>query len=205
MFRHSSAKKKPSQQGFTLIEIMLVLVLIGVMVSLVQFTFQGNKLEQDLKKVSKQFIGSFTIAAEYALLNNLELGVLVEEDHYQFLGFDGENWQAISDSDYLKDYRLPEHLKMAVNLEGLEVDEQALFDIETFVKDDEGLFNNGESFKDSDEEKKLIPQIYILSGGEITPFELNFMPADELDDDSDIMYQVIGQYSLPLQLLGPES
>lgn len=94
---------------------------------------------------------------------------------------------------------------MAVNLEGLEVDEQALFDIETFVKDDEGLFNNGESFKDSDEEKKLIPQIYILSGGEITPFELNFMPADELDDDSDIMYQVIGQYSLPLQLLGPES
>lgn len=50
MFRHSSAKKKPSQQGFTLIEIMLVLVLIGVMVSLVQFTFQGNKLEQDLKK-----------------------------------------------------------------------------------------------------------------------------------------------------------
>ncbi|MEY8252976.1 MAG: type II secretion system protein, partial [Colwellia sp.] len=43
------ASLKAKQRGFTLIEVMVVVVLIGLMASLVQFNFSGNSPEDKLK------------------------------------------------------------------------------------------------------------------------------------------------------------
>lgn len=191
-------------RGFTLIEIMIVLVLIGIMVSLVQFSFQSNPLENELKKASSRFAGTFTVAAEYSTLNNVELGILIEDNRYQFLGFDGKKWAAFEDNELLSETELPEHLQMVLNLEGLPIDENALITSETFKLEDESLFDEGDDFKESDKNKKLIPQIVILSGGEISPFTLTFSASDEFDE-SDIAYNVTGLYTMPLTIKGPIS
>lgn len=193
---------RTSSRGFTLIEIMVVLALIGVMVSLVQFSFQGNAIEKDIKQSSLRFQGVFTVAAEYGMLNNIELGVMFDENTYQFLGFDGVKWQALEQHDALKLHTLPGHLKLQLDLEGLPVDENALLDVAEFTTEDDGLFVNNEAFKDSDE-KKLTPQVFILSGGEISPFSVTFSAKAIQQRDDNVSYKVSGTYSLPLIVTGP--
>jgi len=206
--QHNTYPKQPFNhaimRGFTLIEIMVVLVLIGIMVSLVQFSFQTNVLENELKKASTRFAGTFTVAAEYSTLNNVELGILIEENRYQFLGFDGKKWSPFEDNELLSEFELPEHLQMVLNLEGLPIDENALITSDTFKLEDESLFDEGDDFKESDKNKKLIPQIVILSGGEISPFTLTFSASDEFEQ-SDVAYNVTGLYTMPLTIKGPVS
>lgn len=58
--------------GFTLIEVMVVIALIGVIATMVQFNFSGKRPEDTLKEVSFRFSGIFESAANYGLLNNVE-------------------------------------------------------------------------------------------------------------------------------------
>ena len=81
-----SLKNKTRQNGFTLIEVMVVIVLVGLMVSVVQFSSSSDKAEETLEFSSKRFAGIFDIAAEYGMLNNVELGLMVDKNSYQFLG-----------------------------------------------------------------------------------------------------------------------
>lgn len=185
--------------GFTLIEVMVVLVLIGLMASVVQFTVGGNEPDKLLKKESERFAAVFNAAAEYSLLNNLELGLVVEDNTYQFLGFDGKQWQAVSDNKILESYTLPEEIIITLSLDDLPLDEPALVDVLKENEESELAFSGSELNK----EKKLIPQVYILSGGDLTPFSLRFEFEDPYNDEMEINYQVTALYSTPVEIKGP--
>lgn len=178
--------------GFTLIEVMMVIVIIGVMVAAVQINFFTNKPAQMIEQQASRFAGVFNLAAEYGLLNNVELGVVIEEDNYQFVGFDGVRWTPIPDEEILAKYDLPETLTLTLDLEDLPLDEGALFDAQTFVPDEEDIEQMREGL--SDKEKPLIPQIYLLTGGEITPFRLVF----STEEDDVLSAIVIGHYEAPV-------
>jgi general secretion pathway protein H len=191
-------KHKHRQQGFTLIEVMLVIVLIGVMVSAVQFTFSGNKPEQLLEQNSVRFAGVFDAAAEYGLLNNIELGLFVEKNTYQFLGYDGVNWSPIANNPMFEVFTLPEGIEITLQLDDLPIEEPLLFDSSLLINDDQD-----DNFTEA-ENKKTIPQVYMLSGGDITPFSLTFSLAEfAIDGDENISFKVSGIYTTPLMIEGP--
>ena len=191
-------KHKHRQQGFTLIEVMLVIVLIGVMVSAVQFTFSGNKPEQLLEQNSVRFAGVFDAAAEYGLLNNIELGLFVEKNTYQFLGYDGVNWSPIANNPMFEVFTLPEGIEITLQLDDLPIEEPLLFDSSLLINDDQE-----DNFTEA-ENKKTIPQVYMLSGGDITPFSLTFSLAEfAIDGDENISFKVSGIYTTPLTIEGP--
>mgnify|MGYP000106078130 CR=1 FL=1 len=193
---HAFKAKHNSSQGFTLIEVMLVTVLIGVMISAVQFTFSGNKPEQLLQQHSARFAGIFDVAAEYGLLNNVELGLFIDDNSYQFLGYDGVSWTPIADNPLFEVFTLPEGLEMTLQLDDLPIEEPLLFD--------STLFNDEEDELSEEEEKKIIPQVYILSGGDITPFSLIFSLNEFIFDvDEDLSFKVTGIYTTPLTIEGP--
>jgi general secretion pathway protein H len=185
-------------KGFTLIEVMVVVAIIGVVATLVQFTFTGNRPEDVLKESSARFSAIFEVASDYGMLNNIELGVLIQKNSYQFLGYDGAKWAEIPDQDWLSTVELPEGVEINISLDDLPIDEPMLFDVDTFKEKSE-----------EDQEKKIIPQIYILSGGDITPFSLTFQfgeqsPQVRADDAvTDLAYRVTGIYSVPLTTEGP--
>ncbi len=190
-------KQQSSQQGFTLIEVMLVIVLIGVMISAVQFTFSSSKPEQILQQNSARFAGIFDVAAEYGLLNNVELGLFIDENSYQFLGYDGVRWTPIADNPLFEVFTLPEGVEITLQLDDLPIDEPLLFDSSLLINEDEEDFTE-------EEEKKLIPQVYILSGGDITPFSLTFSLAEfAFDGEDNVSFKVSGVYSTPLTIEGP--
>ncbi|MBA6287810.1 type II secretion system minor pseudopilin GspH [Colwellia sp. MB3u-4] len=191
-------KDKHRQQGFTLIEVMLVIVLIGVMVSAVQFTFSGNKAEQVLEQNSIRFAGVFDAAAEYGLLNNIELGLFVEKNTYQFLGYDGVSWSPIASNPMFEVFTLPEGIEITLQLDDLPIEEPLLFDSSLLINEDQD-----DNFTE-EEKKKTIPQVYMLSGGDITPFSLTFSLAEfAIDGDENISFKVSGIYTTPLTIEGP--
>ena len=194
----SFKSKHCSFQGFTLIEVMLVIVLIGVMASAIQFTFSSSKPEQLLEQNSARFAGIFDVAAEYGLLNNIELGLFVEKNSYQFLGYDGVQWTPIANNPLFEVYELPEGIELTLALDDLPIEEPQLFDSSVFVIEDQ------EDNFTKEEEKKLIPQVYILSGGDITPFSLTFSLAEfTVEEDENVSFKVSGLYSTPLTIEGP--
>jgi general secretion pathway protein H len=218
--------------GFTLIEMMLVIMLIGVMATFVQFNAGGDKKEKLLQQTSLRFAGMFELAAEYSMLNNIELGLLVEKTSYQFLAYDGKRWTDVGENELLVSTTLPEGVSITLALDDLPIEEPLLFDTQLleesgFAKGDD----NDNAFDDEDDKevarqnddpgssktsnannkktKKLFPQVYILSGGDISPFSLTFHLDEEFADEIDFgeiqpAYRVTGIYSVPLKIEGPK-
>lgn len=194
-------QNKPLLKGFTLIEVMVVIVLIGLMASVVQFSFGGNEPEKLLEKESQRFSAIFNMAAEYSMLNNVELGLVIdtEDNTYQFLGFDGEKWVPASGNKLLEPHALPEEMELVLELDDLPLDEPALINVLREEEESDLSFSGSEL----EEEKKLLPQVYILSGGDLTPFTLRFKFTETYDAYIATSYLVSGLYSTPLTIEGP--
>lgn len=191
-----------------MLEVLVVIALIGLIVSSVQFNFSGKRPEDTLKQVSYQFAELFESAANYGLLNNVELGLYIDKDSYRFLGYDGVRWSDIPDQAWLAAKKLPEGVTFELSLDDLPIEEPLLFDSSVFKAQDEEYlsFNAIEEAKKANKEKRLLPQIYILSGGDITPFSLTFQFSEDAslyEDVSELAYRVTGIYSTRLTVEGP--
>jgi len=196
-------------KGFTLIEVMVVIALIGVIATMVQFNFAGKRPEDTLKEASFRFAGIFENAANYGLLNNVELGLFIKDNTYQFFGYDGVKWSEISGQSWLSKQTLPDDVELTLVLDDLPIDEASredppLFDSSVFTEQSKEYL----SFDKIEAEKSqyIIPQVYLLSGGDITPFSLTFHFSEQASlrgDLSTLAYRVTGIYSTPLTIEGP--
>lgn len=190
-------------RGFTLIEVMVVVVLIGLMASLVQFNFSGNNPADKLKHESARFAAIFEVAAEYGMLNNVELGLVVKKNGYQFFGYDGTRWTEIAEQGWQANVTVPAEIELSIELDDLPIEEPLLFDADIFKAKDEDDFT---LLSKEEQEKKVIPQVYILSGGDLSPFSVTFRLAPPLayrQSAEDLAYRVTGIYSVPLTIEGP--
>lgn len=205
---HSHHQSPIKTKGFTLLEVLVVIALIGLIVSAVQFNFSGKRPEDTLQKASHQFAELFETAANYGLLNNIELGLYIDKNSYRFLGYDGVKWSEIPQQDWLATQKLPKDVTFTLSLEDLPIEEPLLFDSSVFTtKDEEFLsFDDTEQAEETEKQKTFFPQVYILSGGDITPFSLTFQftkNVSRYDDLSELAYRVTGIYSIPLTIEGP--
>ncbi|MEW6994104.1 type II secretion system minor pseudopilin GspH [Colwelliaceae bacterium MEBiC 14330] len=191
------------QQGFTLLELMVVIMLVGVMATMVQFNVSGKRPEDVLQQESTRFAAIFDVASEYGMLNNIELGLMVKKDSYQFLAYDGTRWAEISDQDWNSNITLPEQVDLTIELDDLPIEEPMLFDVDTFRQKDEDDFT---LLSKEEQEKKIIPQVYILSGGDITPFSVTFRLNEDFiysEAEEELAFRVTGIYTTPLTIEGP--
>ena len=191
----TSRRSSKLTKGFTLIEVMLVIVLIGVFAAAIQFNFFSNKPEKALEQEAKRFYGLFNIATEYGLLNNIELGIVFTENSYQFVGFDGNDWVALPDQEQLQLIEFKdENMLITLKLDDLPIDEPILFDPQSMLPEEDDF---------DPEEEKITPQVFILSGGDISPFQVRFSYRESYDQPTDVFFQVFASHSLPIEFTGP--
>jgi len=144
------------QKGFTLVELMVVVVIIGIMLTTVVFTLGDKRLEQ-LEDESRRVVALLGVATEEAILQSQELAFVVEDGEYRFLRLDKDNnkWLPLNDDSLLRARAVPSEMKVEVSVENMP---PALLD-----------------------EEDSNPRVFILSSGEMTPFELDIRN-DHFDD-----------------------
>ncbi|ABG38767.1 general secretion pathway protein H [Paraglaciecola sp. T6c] len=194
------------QRGFTLLEVMLVLVIMGLLAGTVVFNISGQSGQDRLKQQVQRFQVVFSMASDYAVLNQQQLGLYVDEDksQYSFVMLDEEqNWQLISGDKTFEAHTLPDEFTFELALNDLPWDtDDSLFNESSI--DAELSFSDDEISIGDEEEKKLPPpQVFLLSSGDITPFSLAFSFEPDFSSEAASYFRVNVQDSLPVAVEGP--
>lgn len=192
--------------GFTLIEIMLVILLMGTVASFVVFNAIGSDPQKELEKEVKRFEVVVSMASDFAVLNQQQLGVRIDkqQNQYVFLLLDENDvWREISQDKVFSAYPLPEQFSLKLVLDDLPWEEE-----DNLFSD--GIFDEESSFDqdivqigDEEEKPPKPPQIFLLSSGEITPFSVEFIYEPQFSDHDPSYFKVNGIDSLPLEREGP--
>lgn len=204
-----SNRPAPSQQhshGFTLLEVMLVLLLMGLTAGYVVFNAFGSSQSDQLKQEVKRMQVLTDMASDYAVMNQQQLGIRIEprDGIYYFVFLDDDDrWQRLDAEKVYQEHQLPEPFFMSLNLDDLPWNQdQQLFDRDVF--DEQFSLDDADIEVGDDAQKRLPPpQIMIMSSGEITPFVLTFHFEPGFGDESPVYFQLQNQDVPPLEFTGP--
>ena len=224
-------------RGFTLIEIMLVIVIIGCAVGIVVLSIPGagGSGDRDLKSLSEQLAASVRMAADQSVLEGRTIALQVDDSGYQFLvreaktparddaqdgdkpgqpndeaqsenssaskeiptAWEDQVWVPYEKEKFASSHEFPENTKIELDLGGLALEsEDAKIGQQ---KPDWFAQNDGEEGKANPE-----PQIFLLPGGEITPFKLTItevLPGDESGSEGHFYRQIRGDEAGQVRLL----
>ena len=103
---------RDSSLGFTLIELMMVIVMIGVLVSMVHIS-QGDKRARDARQEAQVMLALMQGLREKAVLEGQEYGLRLEPEAYQQMRLQGATWQAVE-----APVKLPPGVLLTLVLEG---------------------------------------------------------------------------------------
>jgi general secretion pathway protein H len=147
-------------QGFTLIEILVVLVIIGIIISTAVLSISHSDIAVEMEVEMKRIYALITLAREEAILQGQELALTVEPDRYLFESFAENKWQPLSNDKVFRERKLQLGMGLALVVEHT-----------TLIL--------GKKADDEEQGKPKPARIYLLSSGEISPFELILRSADE--------------------------
>jgi general secretion pathway protein H len=139
--------------GFTLIELMIVVFIIGLMAAAVVITFGGDRRDTQLDQEAERLHALFDYVREQAELQTRDYGFRVNKSGYSFVVFDvlQNQWRAADEDDAMRQREFPETLEPQVVVDGRRI-----------VLDQKA--------KDLEEFK---PQVMIFSNGDLTSFEIS--------------------------------
>lgn len=138
------------RRGFTLIEILVVVALVAVITAAVLLSIPSRSTAELQRLEADRLSARMTIAREEAMLRARTFGLRVRPDGYRFLQQTDSGWQGFGDDHPLRAHRLPEALRLELEVEGADI----------------GL---GDGASGGEHEDGPAPQIYFLAGGEILP------------------------------------
>ena len=147
--------------GFTLLELMVVLVLIGIIFSFAMLSLGGDDVARLMERETRRLVTLLDMASEEAVIRGEDLAVHFTDTGYAFMVLRQNSWTDLEDDPLLKPRVLPAGIEL-----DLEIDEEPPL--------------VGESDPDEKSDDNPVPQVYILSSGEMTPFTMTLQSAQSL-------------------------
>ncbi|MDH3343165.1 MAG: type II secretion system minor pseudopilin GspH [Gammaproteobacteria bacterium] len=142
--------------GFTLLELMVVIVIVSILFSFATLTIRRSSPEDLIKEEAHRLQRLIQLALEEAVLKNTEYGLEFKTGSYRFLNYSDNAWQAISNDKLLRERKLPDEMEIELAIEQTDIIIGETGDTETETSTE-------------DEETKTRPQVFLLSSEEITP------------------------------------
>ena len=137
--------------GFTLLELLVVVALVGILTGTVLLTITGADSQQRLKGTAEQLAYRMELARQYALQRNREWGVYLDGESVRFAEFDPAQSEWVEQTGRpFAETELMDNVRTRVETEGFE------------------------QLPEADRER--LPQILLFSSGEVTPFEIVLEP-----------------------------
>ena len=176
------------QSGFTLIELLVVLVIVSMFSGMIVLSI-GDNFSRELRSEAERFQRLVVAASDEAIYSSSQLGVVIDKNRYSLVRFDsvGQSWQPFTGQAF-RLYSLPESMQLSWSIEGFSQpgNENAPQDIDfggnsagneyTDDEEFEAYSNESNGYDDESDiaERDIMPQILMLSSGEVTVFSVEF-------------------------------
>jgi general secretion pathway protein H len=159
---HTSAAARRRLRGFTLIEMLVVVVIIGVLATGLYLSLGDTGRDRALEQERDRLSALIAYVREQGELQTLEYGLRLTPNGYRFSVYDNRNntWMPENLDDILRPRTLPAGLSFALVLEGRAV-----------VLDPSDTRQLGSDTPD------VSPQIMLFSNGDLNSFELTIRRA----------------------------
>ncbi|EKO3592698.1 type II secretion system minor pseudopilin GspH [Vibrio metschnikovii] len=182
-------------RGFTLLEIMLVLVLISISAVAVIATLPARQNDQ-ANVAAQSLFQRLQLLNEEALLSGFDFGLRIDEPNkrFTFVQLTEKGWQKIDKIGFAAQLSLADSLNLDFTLgSGVWQDKNRLFTPGS-------LFDEERFAEYKEQQSEPAPQVFILSSGEITPFRLLLYPDQESAEQA---WQVVVEDNGHIRLFAP--
>lgn len=141
-------------RGFSLLELMVVVVIIGVFAGAVVLSLRIVGSDREIEQEILRLRSLIDLLREESLMQSRDFGLLFTETGYRFYIYDYQQlaWVEPADDRLLREHSLRPPLNMSLTIE-------------------ERRLVLAPTFESLEEKEKPEPQVMILSSGELTPFE----------------------------------
>ena len=143
-------------KGFTLVEILVVVVIMAVVIALAVLSIGVTGRDSQLDEESRRIEGLLDILHERALLEGRDFGLRIEPTGYEFAVYqaDRDRWLTLNDEQEFRHRNLPKGVTFQLKLDSIDV---VLKPVERDALNDQ---------------PPPSPQVAIAASGEGTPFKL---------------------------------
>lgn len=169
-------------RGFTLIEVLVIVTLVGIVVGGVSVFITSDGPEAQLKKTVEKFVVVSGHIAELSVLSGEPIGMFLEPPEWRENPLD-EGWRySWQKQAFIGPSQLGEWQELA-DVPPVEIEN--LIELRVYVDEQE--------WKYKDAPKELVPILVFYPSGEVTPFEIEFTHDELGSDPQTVMVDVWGE------------
>lgn len=132
-------------QGFTLIEVLVVVVIVGILITMATLTL-GGRSDEAVREESERLTALIGLALEESVFQSREFALSFWRGGYAFHELVGQDWVLLEGDSMFRPRRLEDGLRLELYLEGIDTTLSLV--------------------------EKHEPQVFLFSSGEISPFEV---------------------------------